>query len=100
MPATEAWTAIVLLGIVSYFTRVGGVTLARWIPRTLFWERFFSTLPSTLLVAISVPSFVSGRPDLIAGAVVTLVLATRKINLILSMSGGILTVALWRLFAA
>ncbi len=99
MTDAQAWTAIVLLGVISYFTRAGGVTLARWIPRTAFWERFFSTLPSTLLIAIAVPSFVSGRPDLIAGALITLLLAMRKLNLVLSMAGGILTVALWRLLA-
>ncbi|MGH1360486.1 MAG: AzlD domain-containing protein [Burkholderiaceae bacterium] len=97
IPAYDAWLAIGLLGLVSYFSRVAGVTLAQWIPQTSFWQRFFATLPSTLLVAIATPSFVSGEIDLIAGAVVTLGLAIRKLNLIVAMSGGVIVVALIRL---
>lgn len=97
MPTVDAWVAIGLLGLVSYFSRVAGVTLARWIPQTSFWNRFFATLPSTLLVSIATPSFVSGQPDLVAGALVTLALAIKKLNLIIAMAGGIAVVALTRL---
>lgn len=96
MPTIEAWIAIALLGLVSYLTRAAGVTLAQWIPQTVFWQKFFAALPSTLLVAIAVPSFVSGEPDLIAGGLTTLLLATRKTHLIVAMAGGIAVVALWR----
>ena len=96
MPLDKAWLAIALLGFVSYLTRIIGVPLAGWIPRTAFWQRFFASLPSCLLVSIAIPSFVSGRPAEMAGALVTLLLAMRKMNLIVAMSGGILTVALWR----
>jgi len=96
MPLETAWIAICLLGIVSYMTRVIGVPLAGWIPQTAFWRRFFASLPSCLLVSIAIPSFVSGRPAEMVGALVTLLLAMRKMNLIVAMSGGILTVAMWR----
>ena len=99
MPLEKAWLAIGLIGLVSYLTRVIGVPIAAWIPKTAFWQRFFESLPSCLLVSIAVPSFVSGRPAEMAGALVTLLLAMRKLNLIVAMIGGILTVAAWRSLA-
>ncbi|HEU4604397.1 MAG TPA: AzlD domain-containing protein [Steroidobacteraceae bacterium] len=93
---TLEWVAIGLLGLVSASTRIAGVPLARWIPRTLFWRRFMNYLPSTLLAAVAVPSFVTGDFAITAAAVLTLLAAACRLNLVISMSVGVATVALLR----
>ena len=92
------WLVIGLMGIVTLTTRVAGVAMARWIPQTPFWQRFMNYLPATLLVAIAVPSFATGDLPLSVAAVLTLVFAAYRFNLIVSMGVGVMAVALMRHF--
>jgi uncharacterized membrane protein len=94
------WIAIGLMGAVTFFTRVAGVGLAKWIPETFFWQRLMHHLPTTLLVAIAVPAFLSGDIAMTVAAVVTLVVAALGLNLVICMAAGMATVALLRLFIA
>lgn len=94
------WLAIGAMGLVTLVTRVGGVYLGRFVPRTAFARRFLDHLPATLLLSIAVPSVFSGEPAQAAGAVVTLLLAARRANLIVAMAAGMLTVAALRALAA
>jgi uncharacterized membrane protein len=96
---TLEWVVIGLLGIVAASTRIGGMQLARWIPRTPFWQRFMNYLPGTLLVAVAVPAFVTGDSTITAAAAVTLVVAALRFNLAITMAVGVGTVALIRAFA-
>ena len=96
-PETIEWIVIGLMGLVTLFTRLAGVGLAGWIPETPFWQRFLNHLPATLLVAISVPAFLSGDFVLTAGAAVTLVVAAFGLQLVTCMAIGVGTVALLRL---
>jgi uncharacterized membrane protein len=93
---TIEWIAIALMGVVTFVTRVAGVGLARWIPQTPFWQRFVNHLPTTLLVAIAVPAFVSGDFVLTLAAVATLVTASFGLHLIFCMAVGMASVALLR----
>lgn len=90
------WLAIGAMGLVTLVTRVGGVYLGRFVPTTPFWRRFLDHLPATLLLAIAVPSVFSGEAAQVAGAALTLVLAARRLNLIVAMAGGMAVVALLR----
>jgi uncharacterized membrane protein len=90
------WLVIGLMGLVTFVTRVAGVGLARWVPQTPFWQSFVQHLPTTLLVAIAAPAFASGDPILTIAAIVTLLAATRGLNLIVCMSLGVGVVALMR----
>jgi uncharacterized membrane protein len=96
---TLEWLVIGMLGIVAASTRIAGVQLARWIPRTPFWQRFMNYLPATLLAAVAVPSFVTGDSAITTAAAVTLVVAAFRFNLAISMTVGVATVALLRSFA-
>jgi uncharacterized membrane protein len=96
---TIEWVAIGLMGLVTLLTRVTGVGLARWIPKTPFWERFVHHLPTTLLVAIAVPAFANGDLVLTLAALVTLTAAMFGLPLVVCMMMGIATVALQRLLA-
>ena len=93
------WWAIAAMGLVTLGTRVGGVYLGRFMPGTLFWRRFLDHLPATLLLAIAVPTIFSGEPAQVLGAIVTLVMAARRLNLIFAMLGGMAVVALLRALA-
>jgi uncharacterized membrane protein len=90
------WALIGLMGIVTLATRVAGVGMARWIPQTPYWQRFMNYLPATLLVAIAIPSFATGDIPLTIAAVLTLVFAAFRFNLVVSMGVGVTAVALLR----
>jgi uncharacterized membrane protein len=96
---TIEWVAIGLMGLVTLLTRVTGVGLARWIPKTPFWERFVHHLPTTLLVSIAVPAFANGDLILMLAALVTLMAAMLGLPLVVCMAIGIASVALQRLLA-
>jgi|SRR4051812_36744509 uncharacterized membrane protein len=95
---TLEWVVIGMLGIVAASTRITGLQLARWIPRTSFWQRFMNYLPATLLAAVAVPSFVTGDTAITAAAALTLVTAALRFNLAITMAVGVGTVALLRAF--
>ena len=90
------WFAIALMGVVTFATRVLGVSLARWIPRTPGWNRFMEVLPGAMLIAIVTPYFASGSLTLTAAAAVTLVVSARGTPLVASMLIGVGFVALLR----
>ena len=93
---TNKWLVIGLMGAVTLATRLGGVSMARYIPQTPAWRRFMHHLPTTLLVAIAAPAFFSGDPVLTAAAAATLLVAALGLHLVGSMAVGVLTVALLR----
>ncbi|MEZ5650055.1 MAG: AzlD domain-containing protein [Burkholderiaceae bacterium] len=90
------WLAIATMGLVTLATRVGGVYLGRFVPSTPFWRRFLDHLPATLLLSIAVPTIFGGEVEQVLGAVVTFVLAARRVNLIFAMAGGMAVVAAMR----
>lgn len=94
---TVEWLAIGLMGIVTLMTRVAGVGMARYIPRTLFWQRFMNHLPTTLLVAIAVPAFITGDVAVTLAAAATALAAIFGLNLVVCMTIGVGCVALLRL---
>jgi uncharacterized membrane protein len=93
---TNKWLVIGLMGAVTLATRLGGVSMARYIPQTPAWRRFMHHLPTTLLVAIAAPAFFSGDLVLTAAAAVTLLVAAAGLHLVGSMTVGVLTVAFLR----
>lgn len=93
---TTAWLAIGLMFLVVLFTRVAGVTMAAWMPSTPFWQRFFKFLPGTLLISISVPSFLSSEWAIVVASALVLGLAMLRVNLVVTMIVGVISVALMR----
>ena len=95
----QAWTTILLLGMVTLFTRVAGVVAARWIPQSPFAQRFFRYLPGTLLITLAVPPLSSGEPAQIAGVVAVLAVAMRGASVVVAMLIGMAVVAAVRALA-
>lgn len=90
--------AIVIMALVTYLTRAGGVFVMSRVPIGPRVERFINAMAGSVLVAVITPMAVNGdwgaRMALVATLAVMLVL--RKP--LPAITAGILTAALWRLF--
>ena len=65
--ATALLTAILVMAVVTYLTRVGGVWLASLIPETRKFERFLHHLSGSVLAALAVTMAFSGDAARAAG---------------------------------
>jgi uncharacterized membrane protein len=90
--------AIVIMALVTYMTRAGGVFVMSRVPIGPRVERFINAMAGSVLVAVITPMAVNGdwgaRMALIATVVV--MLALRKP--LPAITAGVVTAALWRLF--
>ncbi|MFC3851670.1 AzlD family protein [Salinispirillum marinum] len=89
---------ILLMAIVSYLTRIGGIAILAQLsigPRT---ERFIQAMSGSALVAIVAPAAAAGDNAARLALVATFLtmLLTRKA--LLAIAAGILTAALWRVW--
>ncbi|HSP58782.1 MAG TPA: AzlD domain-containing protein [Halomonas sp.] len=89
--------AIVIMALVTYLTRAGGVFVMSRVPIGPRVERFINAMAGSVLVAVITPMAVNGdwgaRMALVATVVV--MLALRKP--LPAITAGVLTAALWRL---
>jgi uncharacterized membrane protein len=91
--------AIVIMALVTYLTRAGGVFVMARVPIGPRVERFINAMAGSVLVAVITPMAVHGD----GGARMALV-ATAAVMLLLrkplpAIAAGVLTAALWRLVA-
>nr|WP_275298289.1 AzlD domain-containing protein [Halomonas campisalis] len=100
MPTTLAGTlaALVIMALVTYLTRSGGVFIMSRLPIGPRVERFINAMAGSVLVAVITPMAVQGDWGARLALVATLVvmLATRRP--LPAILAGILTAALWRLW--
>ncbi|EPC02056.1 branched-chain amino acid transporter [Litchfieldella anticariensis FP35 = DSM 16096] len=98
LPVTPAGAlaAIVIMALVTYLTRAGGVLVMSRIPIGPKVERFINAMAGSVLVAVITPMAVHGdsaaRLALLATLIVMLVI--RKP--LAAIAAGIITAALWR----
>ncbi|MGQ4878133.1 AzlD family protein [Billgrantia sp. LNSP4103-1] len=97
---TGAWgalAAIVVMALVTYLTRAGGVFVMSRVPIGPGVERFINAMAGSVLVAVITPMVVEGDWGARMALVATLavMLATQKA--LAAISAGILAAALWRL---
>ncbi|WP_192036079.1 AzlD domain-containing protein [Halomonas sp. YLGW01] len=92
-----ALTAIVIMALVTYLTRAGGVLMMSWVPIGPRMERFINAMSGSVLVAVITPMAVRGDSAARLALVATLgvMLATRKP--LPAIGAGVITAALWRL---
>ncbi|MCG6659707.1 AzlD domain-containing protein [Halomonas campisalis] len=100
LPTTLAGTlaALVIMALVTYLTRSGGVFIMSRLPIGPRVERFINAMAGSVLVAVITPMAVQGDWGARLALVATLVvmLATRRP--LPAILAGILTAALWRLW--
>lgn len=95
---TTGLLLIILMSLVAYLTRVGGVLILAQLnigPRT---ERFIQAMSGSALVAIVAPAAAAGdtAARLALTATFLVMLLTRKA--LLAIAAGILSAALWRVW--
>ncbi|MBO6561817.1 MAG: AzlD domain-containing protein [Nisaea sp.] len=93
---TTALIAILLMGAVTYFTRLGGFLMMRWIPEGGFVSRWLSAIPGAVLVAILAPTVWNIGWMERAGLLVTLALSAIGANSLVAVVLGTAAVAAGR----
>ncbi|UUX48752.1 AzlD domain-containing protein [Nisaea acidiphila] len=93
---TTALVAILLMGAVTYFTRLGGFLMMRWIPEGGFVSRWLQAIPGAVLVAILAPTVWNIGWLERAGLVVTLGLSALGSNALVAVLCGTAAVAVGR----
>lgn len=93
---TTALIAILLMGAVTYFTRLGGFLMMRWIPEGGFVSRWLQAIPGAVLVAILAPTVWNIGWMERAGLLVTLALSALGANSLAAVLVGTATVAAGR----
>ncbi len=87
---------IVCMAAVTYLTRAGGLFIVSRINPSPGIRAFLTHMPSSILVAIIVPSLAGKGPSEMIAAGVTAIMAVCTRNLVLSLAAGLLTVSLLR----
>lgn len=85
-------TAIVLMALVTYATRAGGLWLASRLELSERAEAFLEHIPGAILISLVAPVVVSGGPVAWISAAVVALVAWRTGSLLTSMVVGVLAV--------
>lgn len=96
---TNNATAILTIGgaaISVYALRISGLLLADRLPKSRKLKSFMKALPGTILLSLVLPEVLSIGWIGILAAILTGFCTYRTKNVFLSMTLGVLTVALWR----
>lgn len=100
LPATTAGAlaAIVIMALVTYLTRAGGVFVMARVPIGPKVERFINAMAGSVLVAVITPMAVQGDWGARLALVATLVVMLATQKALAAITAGILAAALWRLW--
>lgn len=82
----------------TYFTRAGGLFVVSRISPSPRFRAFLSHMPSSILVAIIVPTLVGKGPSELIAAFVAALAAVFTRNLIVSLLSGLITISILRNF--
>lgn len=95
-PAT-ALLAILVMAIVTYITRAGGVMVMSRVPIGPKVEQFINAMAGSVLVAVILPLAVQGDWGARLALVATLVVMLTTHKPLIAITAGMSTAALWRL---
>ncbi len=100
LPATTAGAlaAIVIMALVTYLTRAGGVFVMSRVPIGPKVERFINAMAGSVLVAVVTPMAAQGDWGARLALVATLVVMLATQKALAAITAGILAAALWRLW--
>ncbi|SFU67727.1 AzlD family protein [Halomonas korlensis] len=90
--------AIVIMALVTYLTRAGGVFVMSRVPIGPRVERFINAMAGSVLVAVITPMAVNGDWGARMALVATLMVMLTLRKPLPAITAGVLTAALWRLF--
>lgn len=98
LPVTPAGAlaAIVIMALVTYLTRAGGVLVMSRVPIGPKVERFINAMAGSVLVAVITPMAVQGDSAARLALLATLVVMLVVRKPLAAIAAGIITAALWR----
>jgi uncharacterized membrane protein len=92
--STDTLIAIVAMAVATYATRIGGILLGGYLPKTGRVRQALDALPAAVLTAVIAPAVIGGSAEMIAAAL-TLVAALR-LPMIVAVLVGMGSVAILR----
>lgn len=95
-PAT-ALLAIIVMAVVTYITRAGGVLVMSRVPIGPKVERFINAMAGSVLVAVILPLAVQGDWGARFALASTLIVMLITHKPLIAITAGMATAALWRL---
>ncbi|PMR75904.1 AzlD family protein [Billgrantia endophytica] len=96
--AAGAIAAIVIMALVTYLTRAGGVFAMSRVPIGPRIERFINAMAGSVLVAVITPMAIHGDWGARLALVATLMVMLTLQKPLPAITAGIVTAALWRLW--
>jgi uncharacterized membrane protein len=86
--------AILTMAVATYATRIGGMLLGGYLPKTGRVRQALDALPAAVLTAVIAPAVIDGSAEMIAGALT--LLAALRLPMIVAVLIGIGSVAILR----
>ena len=93
---SETALVILVMALVTYATRAGGIWLMQTLPKRRFLVAWLRHLPGPILVAMVAPMVLEGPVELLA-AVITFLIAWRTASTPAALMAGLIAVAAMRL---
>lgn len=87
---------IAAMAAATYATRIGGMLVGSYIPRTGRVKQALDALPAAVLTALIIPEVTAGPAEMVAGAVT--VLAAWRLPMIAAIAVGMACVAVLRAY--
>jgi uncharacterized membrane protein len=94
--SADTLIAILAMAVATYATRIGGILLGGYLPKTGRVRQALDALPAAVLTAVIAPAVIAGPAEMIAAAL-TLVAALR-LPMIVAVLVGMGSVAILRSF--
>jgi uncharacterized membrane protein len=86
--------AILAMAVATYATRIGGLVLGGYLPRTGRVRQALDALPAAVLTAVIAPALVTGSAEAIAAGLT--LLAALRLPLVVAVMAGVGSVAILR----
>lgn len=94
--SADSILTIFAMAVATYVTRLGGMLIGGYFPKTGRFKQAFDALPAAVLTALITPSVLAGPNEMIAGAVTAV--AALRLPLLAALAIGIACVSMLRTF--
>ena len=94
--SADNFLAIIAMAVATYATRIGGMLLGGYLPKTGRVRQALDALPAAVLTAVIAPAVIAGSAEMIAAALT--LLAALRLPMIVAVLVGMGSVAILRAF--
>ncbi len=92
--SADGLLAILVMAVATYATRIGGMLLGGYLPKTGRVRQALDALPAAVLTAVIAPAVITGSAEMIAAALT--LLAALRLPMIVAVLVGMGSVAILR----